>query len=334
MTSVDAYASREHYADHLAPVAAALRQRGVTVDEWAGRGGAAWGTHLSRGAARGLPRDRAVLVASASDAHRFRGRRVIYLEHGAGQSYGPGIPGYSGGPGLDHVALFLAPNDTTADRWRAEYRAPVAVVGCPKLDRWHAPGCGPDWSAPCVSARHSADRPPEIAITFHWDCRVAPEARSALPHYSAHLGWLAAWARDRGIVLYGHAHPRIWARAASVYRHHGIATMRTAAGVLDQCELLIGDNTSLLYEFASLDRPVVVMNAPWYRRDVEHGLRFWSHIPGIQVDDAAMLPPAIAGSIRDPSFGRALRRRATRRVYAAADGHAAARAADAIMGVL
>lgn len=320
------YASREHYADHLEPVVAALRQRGVHVaaytsslDVWGA------GKQLT---ARTANAQFPILVASGSDARRFRNRPVIYLEHGAGQQYEGRPFGYAGGPGLEHVVAFLSPNAATADAWHASYpRARAFVIGCPKLDRHHA-------AMPAASYRHSADRPPTVAITFHWDCPVAPEARGAFDHYSLRLRELAWWCAEHRVELVGHAHPRAWSKLGPAYRKYGILTMRGGHSVLDQADVLVADNTSLMYEFASLDKPVVVMNAPWYRRDVEHGLRFWSHVPGIQIDGPDRLIAAVRGAVAHPEVGARLRKRATRAVYAHTDGHAADRAADAILGVL
>ena len=53
--------------------------------------------------------------------------------------------------------------------------------------------------------------------------------------------------------------------------------MRDFDEVMERSTLYICDNSSTLYEFASTGRPVVVLNAPWFRRDIEHGLRFWEH---------------------------------------------------------
>lgn len=135
---LDAYASAPHYAAHIEPVWAALppEARGTF---WTARARDRWGTPVP---AR-WPLDRLVLVASYVDARRARPRPVVYLEHGAGQTYpgdsrSAGHPSYSGGRELDHVVLFLCPSGVVADRWSARYPdVPAVVVGCPYLDRWH-----------------------------------------------------------------------------------------------------------------------------------------------------------------------------------------------------
>jgi hypothetical protein len=78
-----------------------------------------------------------------------------------------------------------------------------------------------------------------------------------------------------------------------------------------------------LYEFASTGRPVVVMNAPQYRRDVHHGLRFWDYPPGLQVDRPEQLADTIARALSDPEPARALRAAAVAETYAYTDGRAA-----------
>ena len=104
--------------------------------------------------------------------------------------------------------------------------------------------------------------------------------------------------------------------------------------VLDRADLLVGDNTSALYEYASTGRPVVVMNAPQYRRDVHHGLRFWDYPPGLQVDRPEQLADTIARALTDPPGAQALRAAAVGETYAYTDGHAARRAVTAIEEIL
>lgn len=321
------FASLDHYADHLDPIWSALPEeaRGAS---WAPRTGRP-GVTVPRPSRGGETSREAVLVASWPDAVSSvaRGRPLVYVEHGAGQAYGGDptmahAPGWSGARDatLDRVKLFVCPSETVAARWSDRYQAPAVAVGCPKLDRLHLAG----------------PRPPGrvVAVTFHWDCQLGPETRSAWSVYDRSLPELAAWAKREGVQLLGHGHPRIWSRIRRRWQSLGVEPVQYLADVLDRADVLVGDNTSALYEFASLDRPVVVLNAPWYRRDVEHGLRFWSHVPGRQVDDRSGLVAAVAAAVADPASDADLRRRAVAAAYHATDGRAAARAATAILEAL
>jgi len=394
---IDAYGSLPHYCAHIAPVWDQLpdQLRGEWLDP----------RRLHR-------RDpsRTVLVASWRDAQQVAPSPLVYLEHGAGQSYdgdprGVGNGSYSGGAGLERVVLFLCPSDRVADRWRAVYpSAGVAVVGCPKLDRWHglarqvrdggeqdggvvtgeaqeqvAPsaqeppvlaggvavvqqqplggrGLAADRAPSVLLGDHLGEAPlgqpvaqqqhlvaagvgggvdhgrdgtaaPTVAVTFHWECGLVPETRSAWSHYDRVLPHLAA---DPRWQLLGHGHPRLWGTIRRRWAQLGVEHTPELDDVLDRADLLVGDNTSALFEFASTGRPVVVVNAPWYRRDVEHGLRFWSHPPGLQVDRPEQLADTIARALADPPAARRIRAAAVAETYAATDGRAAHRAAEAI----
>lgn len=333
---IDAYASLRHYQEHLAPVWAALpaELRGTM---WSPSRTEPWGTPL--GPARNTAR--LVLVASARDAQAMAPSPLVYLEHGAGQTY-TGDPraeadtAYAGGRGHERVRLFLCPNQVVADRWQAAYaRTRVAVVGCPKLDRWHLREQQQEHDQHQDDehergGRHGGDRThrPVVAVTFHWDCGLVPETRSAWRHYDRSLPALAA---DPRWELLGHGHPRLWATIRRRWEQLAVPHTGELAEVLDRADVLVGDNSSALYEFASLGRPVVCINMPGYRRHVEHGLRFWTHPPGLQADTPTQLPEVLARAIEDPPAARAMRARAVARAYAHTDGRAAERAAAAIM---
>lgn len=328
---IDAYASQPNYWRHLAPIVGELERRGHDVRSWASRLTRPWGP-------RGRPVDPSlVLCASWVDARRFETARVVYVEHGAGQTYtGVTGEGYAGADALEHVVLFLAPSEHVADRWRARYpQAAVEAVGCPALDRHLKERAGQ--GEVDSDARDSAagvtmsEVQPLVAITSHWRCGVCPETMPALDHFRAALPVLA---RVSDWKIVGHSHPRAHRMTAQLWAAHDISWESDPDVVLASASLLVADNTSLLYEAAAVGLPVLVLNAPWYRRSVEHGLRFWSHVPGIQCDSPATLLPAIAAALDDPPESQALRARAADYAYARTDGSSTARAVDAIEGVL
>ena len=314
---VDAYASQRHYAEHLYPIWERLPEqvRGVF---WAPGREHDWGERLVNRVT-----ERTVMVAGWVDAQHMAPSPLVYVEHGSGQSYdgddrSKGDGSYSGGHSLERVCLFLCPSERVADRWRAVYEStPVVVVGVPKLDRWHSK----------ETAKTLNGGSPTVAVTFHWECRLVPETASAWRHYNRVLPELAADGRWR---LIGHGHPRLWGALSRRWKQLGVPRVPHFADVLDQADLLVGDNTSALYEFASTGRPVLVLNAPWYRRHVHHGLRFWDYPPGVQVDRPEEVAGGIMRALADPPGAAKVRAAAVAETYAYTDGRAAERAADAI----
>lgn len=307
MKRVGVVATLPHYARHLRPIWQRLPE---AVRE------------------RDPGRADVVMVASGIDAAVYD-KPTIYVEHGAGQSYLDGggtvrAVGYSGGPRMERVVLFVCPSQTVADRWAARYpAAATVVVGCPALDRWHRnPSPAVDGDGPVV------------AVTFHWRCRVAPETLSAWPFYDGVLPALVGEARRRGWRLLGHEHPKWRGELNARWERLGVE-VGSYRDVLDRATLLVADNTSLLPEVASLGRPVVWLNAPVYRRDVEHGGRFWEWPRGqVTVDEPADLLDGIAAALADPPDVRAAREAMVDSVYAHRDGCAADRAAAAVMAAL
>ncbi|HEY6568538.1 MAG TPA: CDP-glycerol glycerophosphotransferase family protein [Actinomycetota bacterium] len=288
---IDGYASMPHYADHVNTVLAALPEnvRGQMA----------------------LKGEGPVLVASYRDhrAVRREGRTAIVMEHGAGQSYSDSRPEYAGGRDRGDAALFLAPNHHAASRWSEAYPGvPVEVVGNPRLD--HLP------------AREPGEE--TVAVTFHWDCRAAPEARNAERVFRSALPALAKEFR-----LIGHAHPR--ANLAGLFKSRGIEWVPDFAEVCRRADLLVFDNTSVGFEFAATGRPVVVLNAPWYSRNANHGLRFWDAATvGLQVDDPARLVEMVRAALRDTREMQRRREQALALVYPVRSGGAQL-AADAIV---
>lgn len=298
---IDFYASNPWYVDHVAPIWRALPPEAR---------GTFHVTTKSAEAARGLPNAtsdklstsrRPLFVVSYGDlrAATMNGRTMIALgQHGAGQSYSTDHPAYPGGRSQGAASLFLVPNRHAEMRTRAAYpRARVERTGCPKLDT--LPGREPDGQL-------------VVALSFHWDGpAIAPEMRSAWLHYRRALGALT-----RRYRVIGHAHPKATARVAPWYRASHVELVPSFEDVLRRADVYACDNSSSLFEFAATGRPVVVLNAPWFRRNVEHGLRFWEASGiGVNAEGPHDLAAAVAAAVADAPATRAAREAALDLVY-------------------
>lgn len=265
-----------------------------------------------------------VVVCSPTDAMAAEGRPVVLLEHGAGQSYSSDSSAYSGGEGRGMVALFLTPNETVAALNRERYPdARHVVVGAPHID--------PDWRY--GHKRHSD--PPVVVVTAHHDAIGAqvPEARTCIGEYRDALATLAA-RTDRGYALVGHGHPRAWASMSRMWAEMGVPMIRRARDVLATADCLVADSTSLMYEAAALDVPIVALNGSKWRRDVTHGLRFWGQADvGVQVDRPGDLRAAIRLALADPPDFAARRREIAHEVFPVVGREARALAAAAILSL-
>lgn len=276
------YASWPHYMEHIAPIYKALPeeiQGGLYVPfvQMAG-------TLQSRGIDAVptppdfdlLARDSVMMIAGVTDLAAAGNKRTVLVEHGAGQTYTDTRSGsYAGGKGRDKVGLFLCPNDTVAEKNLFGYpHAAVETVGCPRLDELYA---AREWTVKNPSGT--------IAISFHWDCRVSKESGTAFPYFQEQIINYVQWAQMCGIEVLGHGHPKAWPQYKAFWESVGVVPVEDWAEVAAQTDLLIVDNSSIVFEAAALDIPVVLLNSPKWRKDVEHGLRFWRDaIVGPQIE--------------------------------------------------
>lgn len=320
---IDFWASHSHLADHLLPVWLALppETRGTfsvphELISYLAQRGVMGDTNVPT-------RGQVMVMARGRDLKRDKHDVRVLLEHGVGQTYsGAHNDSYSDGerPWID---LHLVPSERVAQMSGEN----AVVVGCPKMDRFHA------LSAPRLPPGGMRPPNPCVAFTWHWDgSAVAPEAGTAFYEYRDALAALAA-TPDRGYDIIGHAHPRIQHEAFPWYERAGIRVARTLDEVFNSAHVLVCDNSSAMFEFASLDRPVVVVNASTYRKDVSHGGRFWEWAGvGVQVDQPDMLDFAIHETLkRGTTSCEARRREIVRECYGYLDGHCAERAAAAIL---
>lgn len=309
---IDVVWTRPHYQEHLLPIYEALPEdmRG----EVRGRGEEPLPGHVG-------------LVGAWSDLEPLRGHHdYIYVEHGAGQGYGGDEksalqPGYSASGGYRHHGClgFICPSQTVADRWTT---APAQAVGCPKLDQYFN--------------YRQEPIPNSVCFGWHWDCRVSQEATSAWRHYESDIADIVGTWKDQGWRVFGHAHPRWEGGLNAKMDQAGMEVLPTGHSVLSSMSMLIMDNSSLIYEMAALDRPVMLLNAPWYRKEIDHGLRFWSELPGPTVEGPnELVQLSLDGTYRELTKAAWAFRRwdVTCRVYKYTDGLSSRRAA-AFIGTL
>lgn len=299
----DFYASEPHYAEHLLPVWFALpeAERGEFFGpQRIGELLASEGIHPRQSAPSFAPTP--VVVAGWKDIVRCPQRPVALLEHGAGQTYlDIDEPSYAGGRDRDRVSLFLCPSEWVAEKNRVRYPEATAVaVGCPKLDRWAG------------SQVLGEPEVPTIGVSFHWNCRLIPETRWAFPAFSDQLIELAKDPRYRVI---GHGHPRDWGYLRDFYEKNGIEAVADFDEVIARASVYVVDNSSTLYEATVADIPTVVLNAPWYRKDVNHGLRFWDVIPGLQCEASDDLREVVDAAYSTRDASRFLRQAVSEAVY-------------------
>lgn len=318
MSKVACYAGNlPHFSNHLAPIWKALPPE-LKDGFYASGRAATRADDLGICVDGDFPRRKElVMVASYEDYRATKDAKVILVNHGVGQTYIDGKahkhPSYSGGNERERVVLHLC----TSDRDAANCPNGVAV-GVPYLDLYHL-----------ARPRPSNDKP-VVAISFHADIHLCPETRWAFPYYRNAIMDLAR-NPDLPFTLLAHAHPRAHFKMSKWWKTLGVPYTDNWFDVLERADLYICDNSSTLYEFASLDKPVIALSAPWYRRDVHHGLRFWDAIPGLHVERPDDLLMGINHALQDFHYLKDIRETAVLTAYnGLTDGRATERAVQAI----
>ena len=296
---IDFFARETHYADHLLPLYKGLgeaagsffippsifgymREKGIEPDVLKPR--------LSSNPMDVVPPGgtKPILVAGVADLQMIyldgQRRKTVLMEHGPGITF-PGNQSYAGNMGFRKKAsLTLAPNYLVFEKTRkAIPEMDQVIIGTPMLDRW---------AKKLMTEERRLPEKPTVAIAFHWDgSGVAPEAGNAFRHYESILPSLA---KQDSFKLIAHGHPRSMAQLKRTYEKLGIEVVRDFEEVMDRANLLINDCSSILYMFLVTGWPVIILNAPWFRRNVNFGLRFWEYTDiGEQVETPNELLPAI-----------------------------------------
>jgi hypothetical protein len=249
----------------------------------------------------------------------------VFWNHGVGQTYfsvndNAMFSSYSGGKFRDRTVMFIGPSHRDAELSRAAYPGtPCYAIGVPYLDQF-------------VGKPRPKDGP--VVYSAHADIFAVPETRSA-------FNWIKNAVHDlqqnTPYKLVGHCHPRVRRKMEPWFRKVGIPYEPDWWKILETASCYIIDNSSSGYEIAALGVPTVWLNPPWYRRDIEHGLRFWSHVPGVEVDDPSELEVATKTALIDGTDLRKKREDAVMAAYSDAtgnlliDGHATERGVEALI---
>lgn len=334
---LDFFARRAHYIDHLAPVwnALPLGRRGVfhIAGELESYARQALQLHESQSQSHlqleffeggPLAGDSPILVSAYGDLNkviRNHRRPIITMEHGVTQGFRTAA--YPNGTigNRDRVAFALLPNEYVARQFRAVRETPCEVIGTPKMDEW----------ARGVLVSKPSPRP-TIAIAFHWGDRnsTPPESGSAFEYYRPILRELA-----KRYQMIGHSHPLASPEHREAMERAGIEWVGDFREILRRADVYLNDLSSTMYEFLVTGKPVVVLNAPWFRREVHWGIRFWDYSDvGLMVENPGELFGAIDQTLAAyGSICAAARRLAVTDLYPYA-GYAAYRAAEVITSYL
>lgn len=273
MTHIHALARADYLMDHMEPIHRHL------PDEL--RGERLTDPQRSLSHIKHWSKNDVVMVASYIDIAAAGDRNVIYVEHGAGQTYEGAKPDaanyYHGGKHPENVVGYIGPRQSVIDAWGR----PGFAAGAPICDDYEL---------------FSAER--VVAITFHWNGGSpamvgVPEAGTAFDYYNERMSAIVDTFRRNDWTVVGHRHPR--ANYLKGYWERLDVPTASASEIRERAQLVVVDNSSFAYEMQYLARDVITLNAPWFRRDVEHGLRFWEHAPGLQVDG----PEELLGAIPD-----------------------------------
>lgn len=214
----------------------------------------------------------------------------VYMEHGVGLQW-------HGSRTLDNIREnavgVMVPNGFIRDRFALE-GIDAEVIGTPKLD---------------VLSRIGYQQDGPVAISFHW---LSLYRSPILRDYQAAIADLAS----RYWVI-GHGHPRARETLEPFWERMGIEYVPEFVDVVERASVYVCDHSSTIYEWAALDRPVVLMD---YRGQqgfisVSSGIRYdrWADIGPHATPET--LGFAVDMAVEAPEGHAKARREATRSLY-------------------
>jgi len=324
MKRINCLAGEPQFVDHLAAVWKAFpkSQQGIF---WVRSNEAKYacerhGIHPRKWVNRASP-NTVILCASLGDLNRIHnaGGTSVLMEHGAGQTYNVNHGSYAGGkaPARDANKLFLVPGVVPAKKLKTVHPdAKIYEIGCPKLDRY------------VTKEKRPVGDKPKVAISFHWNCNVTPETSWAFPYFKQHIKKLA---KSDSFELYGHSHPRGRQFVQPFFQALKIPFLVNFDEVLKTADVYVCDNSSTIFEAAASHLNVVLLNSPKYRKNINHGLRFWEcSTIGPQVETTDNLEDKIWESVRYNKKQYENTEKALNTVYTIRDGTSSKIAAEII----
>jgi hypothetical protein len=247
-------------------------------------------------------------------------RQTVFGEHGVGYTFGNGHESYAGSKtGRSNVVMFLCQNEHVQRLNQSVFpKVPCPIIGIPKMDAW----TGREFTI------NKSD--PLVCLSFHWDCHVHPFTRSCWRDYIPYFK-----AIRKSFRTVGHAHPRHYDKFADRFRRNKIKMIADFREVMERVDVYINDSSSTIFEFAYLNKPVVLLNSDIYPRDKNLNARFWQYKSvGVNVDDPATVVNKIREAITDTPEQQALRKKAVEAVFTFTDGKCAERAVNKIISLI
>ena len=219
-----------------------------------------------------------IFVAGRRDAAALAPRPVILIEHGVGQSY---LVTDRHGETRRHDAGNAPPSDNVVEHWAPNRIAVDAMNDRNILPNAAAPRVGAPHLYQLARARlnlHQRHTVPHIAVACHWASPIAaPEAAGAWPWVTLALRQLRYLPLRAVVTLVPHPLLGGQMRRHRFTRDPSVLVEPHWPTVLAHADIVVADNTSMLWEAAALDVPTVAVWPPhWRNRKLvpHHGLRF------------------------------------------------------------
>ena len=274
-----------------------------------------------------------VMCSAIIDAQRVREleplKQVILCEHGCGQIYDHGSPSYAGGLDRGWLSLCIVPGERPWAKQLEKYpNVPCIKTGCPKLDSFK------DYIKPDKILQMSNM---VVGVSTHFDSGHIAEMSSAFLYFWNQIESLVKAHPKTQFI--GHTHPRVkglpwekWRELSAMCPN--VRLTHDFDEIMQEADLYIIDQSSTAYEFAALDKPVLFLNSPHFRKHINHGMRFWEFANiGVQCDYAddlgEKMKEALMGEYLNTYTER--RREVTKLIYSVPLGQAAAYTAQALV---